>query len=974
MLKEGLAFFWATRGIKDCLSPIVDDSDKIEAQQKIAYWYSLIDYQNFEEYETNSPGDLAKALTAKTGHHMLFPASYLSGTPHTKKLQKVMAYFAYLGYDTSAVKITLTPIQQKLLDLKKNFFVNAGPGTGKTSTAVRRCNAIINAGEKALVLAYQNSAKRTFKEAMLLFPKLYGNSSLSGIGETKNRFDITISTIDILALFILGQRGGTSDFEGVITRARDLLRYSPDRAMLKFYDGPDPIFHHIIVDESQIVSTSRYELIVELQKQLSTRTENRPNAWCSIIFIGDPKQATTSGCGEWFSAIISGENFPNLPVGPTKLLAFDVSFRYKNMRMMKFVNEISSQRPNLHVELRAHNPDPLDSEGPAIQCVPFGLMDEFVKYLGQRPTDTKSVLSLSLDKTNEDSKRVKSLINCFFANGLKFTVKGSGNFQGNGTVFTTWHSSIGSEADIVIIIGICGFPSRHPHLRKDVAESLLFVINTRAKKQIYYLMDNPSLPRGISENQVVCLDPSLQVTDFQMPDKFTCKIPTNWSYDMLFYDTTAADTFFAVNRILVKYSRFFSCNCTCDEYALSELIGLPKISFLNPGSTTPIKNFHSALIGGRVVRGGLIVDSSSFARPTDDMGITDSRDLYYWLQDKRSPAAPKENTAAEILNTLRLAMKTYMIENNMEDQELEIKNAVPCKDALSFWTTPRWITKHFMIFMGKADLAAYCQGSSFGKICIIIDLEGKIIKFFERPPPRVKYLLGCLREIHIHKMEMDTRRNLLGIGDGRSIPDTFFVDTEFCNNNTVIGLSTIEIGLISHDNPYVSICALVKCPDAILDFACDFLGIGRDDYLSQCIPLIDVISMVLRLSPNKQNFLYYNSKNDYVWMYKPQMTNTAPSAAEKKSRLAAKKEEKQRAQSEIDDGAVCPVTPINLMPSATEVAKTMGIFISDSHAISLEDLYSSLIMPLSLEYGIHHRALTDAIYLRSLCLLGKLPY
>ena len=225
---------------------------------------------------------IARALAFRTDHQCLIPMSIFSSmarkTVPDIPQRMLLAYYAVRGYDIVPPKINFTEEQREIIETFKDhkaIVVNAGPGTGKTTTAVGLITDLVSKGDRVLVLTYTNSAKITLKRRIAADPllgKLYTDQPFSS-KERKSYNPVLLSTVDQLAMAIRAGPGGTrsygvtTNFEQIVASA--LLMSKNKQALRIFYENQTvPLFNTIIVDEAQMLTNDRANLIFSIVKHL----------------------------------------------------------------------------------------------------------------------------------------------------------------------------------------------------------------------------------------------------------------------------------------------------------------------------------------------------------------------------------------------------------------------------------------------------------------------------------------------------------------------------------------------------------------------------------------------------------------------------------------------------------------------------------------------------------------------------------
>jgi superfamily I DNA/RNA helicase len=77
--------------------------------------------------------------------------------------------------------------------------------------------------------------------------------------------------------------------------------------------------------------------------------------------------------------------------------------------------------------------------------------------------------------------------------GVPCYTKTEGSYQPHGILFSTIQSVKGKEFDFVFVYGVSNYPESFHMIPYEEAEGLIFVLHTRARKRIIYLISNDNL-------------------------------------------------------------------------------------------------------------------------------------------------------------------------------------------------------------------------------------------------------------------------------------------------------------------------------------------------------------------------------------------------------------------------------------------------------------------------------------------------
>lgn len=193
-------------------------------------------------------------------------------------------------------------------------------------------------------------------------------------------------------------------------------------------------------------------------------------------------------------------------------VGFTSSHRFKNPTLVELANKLSLRRPHIHHELKPHvNTKMVASETPIgflglnngyddLQLSRIALFIRDVMHIQYKvPYSEIAVITPTLAKDNKISTFAQHLYSVFKSHGIPCYSKVEGSYQPIGIVFSTIHSIKGCEFDYVFALGVSGYPDVFHMIPYSEAESLMYVLHTRARIKIFYIssIDNFKMPRGI---------------------------------------------------------------------------------------------------------------------------------------------------------------------------------------------------------------------------------------------------------------------------------------------------------------------------------------------------------------------------------------------------------------------------------------------------------------------------------------------
>lgn len=326
-----------------------------------------------------------------------------------------------------------------------------------------------------------------FADLLSTFLNLFKSSNLSII-ELKERANLTKSReraesfVDLFSYILASYNNslissGDVDFNDMICLSEKYVAA----------DNYDVKYRYILVDEFQDISQSRYRLL---------RTIIGKNPDCRVFCVGDDWQSIYRFTGSDLSLMTEFSKY----FGYTKPLILDKSFRF-NDKICDFSSRFILQNPNqISKELETIE----KAERPTVKVTFADSLHDSIEQI------LEEISSKSLKKASvfvigrynyQEPKNLDELKQRF----PKVTVR-----------FVTAHSSKGTEADYVILIGmrsgVFGFPCQivdDPLLDLVLAKAdsfpnaeerrLFYVAVTRAKREVYLLVERVFPSQFITE-------------------------------------------------------------------------------------------------------------------------------------------------------------------------------------------------------------------------------------------------------------------------------------------------------------------------------------------------------------------------------------------------------------------------------------------------------------------------------------------
>jgi hypothetical protein len=976
-----------------------------EEREEVAAWEAhAMDSCDVERWKQEdgvlvTVGIAARALALRTGHQCLIPVGMLTAVSRkgyeSVGLRLLLAYYARRGLPCHPMPARLTEEQAWYAQLGRapanvgalRTVVNAGPGTGKTTTAVELVREAVRAGNRVLLLAYTNSAIATLRKRIGADPFLGGKYKSEPFG-SKNAgktftAPVLLSTVDQMALAIQVGRTrvrtyglSTRSFERTVEEALIIVQNDPSALAVFLENGQTPMFTHIVVDEGQMLSDARASLIRAISRGLTTYGVNGQRS-CHVTVFCDPKQRISAGTGLWLEEMYSASTAhtsgtANPPREGTidgekwHLGALSVSFRFETVEMQSFVMALSRKRPTLHVEL---HPGISQGSTGALAARARALSDlaAAAEEIRDAYAATRSVaiLTPTMGRTNEVSRQVAALVLELRRLRVPMCLHGEDNYQAHGVMVVTFNSCAGMEFSHTFIMGASGYPKNYPQVTHEVARSLVFIANSRAKRSVCYLLSKPELCVDVDKEMVTPMfDSNMPLEAYALPQKYVPRLPDYWTAETLFRDGAGSggSLYMETNGI---HPRSYTLDRTPADGSvplfeaiaafgpprcLTHAEDIPRfVSRINPG----VAHLRGIASVGRVSVGcdGNRVMSSEglpYALEAPPEGAS-QREAFYWYSDRRPDpegidavgrAARLRDTVMTLLGRLsgdrdpRPRFCKQMMRRPMDGGD----PYVVCPHMMFDASGPAGsdgsteAREGFICFTDNPYQALYVGAALYmvnqaRPVIVQVDPWQGLAVAYDGFHAAMGYQLDALRRIHVYTQTTIFRDNYLGVPKERRPPEnTYTIDTEY--TSTKGSTELYEVGIVNMADPYRSLCAAVRS---------DGIDIGRigkmcltvDGYRKIAVALDDLLlrflDLINRPGLPPPRVLYYSAGADVKWL----------------------------------DGSGADT--VNIADVAATKTPLRGTFETDSRVSNLDALYGMYIGPI--DPSGRHQALPDAISL-----------
>lgn len=874
----------------------------------------------FKDYNHS---DMIKYLQYKYIISFPIPLTYC----YNKK-ETIVAFYVLRGVNIELKIPDFTSEQQTVINRTSGFtIVNAGPGTGKTTTACQRAFSLLNDG--VIFLSYTNAAVNEDKKRMYIYPNMSNN-----ICSTDLNKKLAFKTVDSIAGII--NCGIEESYDHSIRSAIELLKTGRVTFNQK----------HIIVDEAQDIDDLRSEFIETLYKYCRFQ---------SITVFGDPRQRINDKNGNWYRSLwVNSDHFK---------IGFTISHRFHSQKMCDLVNDLSSRRHEIHCELTIPSNTVFQPPILIYNDTSFEVVNEIAKNIlsSGLPFKEFMIVGPSIDGDNKTSKVCRNIASIFKRAKVPCKFLSEGSYEKNGVLFTTIQSVKGKEADYVFIFGIDNYPNTFNMIPYDIAESLIYIAHSRARKGIFYILTKEhqiKLPRGIEQKHIQLMTTNtiaetdeqeepkrknISVTELTKSHDFNNLLITNQCNiisevrllklpDMPIRPEQT--DFFGIligltieilgsNKLPVNITRFFK-----RDYSVVDNKTYDKLKF------ETIDGYYE---DGIIIRQSLIellflipinTEISEF-NYIDFYNITI---LYIMLTsgEEYNYIGNYDESIIDYCKSVVIVFKTLFNEFEEVEYNFKFKNLIGVVDII----TTRYVIelKTTNEIDDKHKLQTMLYSALTGKLGILINLKKKEMLYIRsnRNIDYWRYLISKFFDIK-YSIDCITFRTSEITNLYQFEHNTFIVDTEFTPNGI------FEITLFNVKFPFKSIVQIVYTNDYDYEFVDSWLNRsdnlvteGLFKFAPRIEEILQMFNSLISLFIIKPKLYYYIAKEDVSW--------------------------------------VVNVTKIDFALELERICLKSGVFTSSFHKPKLIDYYNNHITKLD-ETLVHHHALTDTIMLYEIILL-----
>lgn len=759
-----------------------------------------------------------------TAYAHQFPSKKLPGwlTPNLRSAATVGALYGEFLRDAPL----LNDEQKRVENLNTKYIcVNAGPGTGKTTSIVARIRACCAAKERVLVMAYTNSACVTIADKLREYPEFYGHAIIAASNDLEGmKHLVYICTIDVLARFLVttaGERRYTSDadYDQIVAAAREQVRQNPNIRNILYLNGT-PRWRHIIVDEAQSVNDERGALVSHIHAKMSTAVLNDAGH-VTMAILGDPKQKVARGAGGWFDNCLKRSECVE---------SFKITHRPKTPEILALINYASSLQPQFHVQLESvHFAERTnDVRMRAFSVTETQLIAQEIQYLMQTGY-TVGVISSDMYTMSHTSCAIDALSNALLELGVKFTKKTQHNYKPNGCFFVTYQSAAGMEFDYVYVYGL-GSKSTELHL--ELQSCLGFVALTRSRVEtICVFGDRVNLP-GFNMSNFVCSS-AVNSNIFDIPPNYRQLDIVRETAELIFVPQSTL--FYRANGIKFETENMptsLQLSAPMDPFVITCAVcdGLPLFALSQPNGQKSREHFEIAVpeydhlykVSTWYAKG--CVTNGIFMPRGEKMGVLNygelsARERYYAGLNKRAPESITstfnyEEVFKKWILTLSceiLGEENCRIEKVIRPWPRELQGVTSCATAL-IQTTNGDEKCLFVITVTDNPYLAYfntmtysCLDSPIG-VCVNPNTGSATVVHTLANKERFLYVTRKLVELTHYQRTLEFKAKLMRKST-LAEKGCFYVDTEYDSPRG--GAVIYEVGVLNVTNPYNSISAYI---------------------------------------------------------------------------------------------------------------------------------------------------------------------
>lgn len=783
-------------------------------------------------------------------------------------------YETLMGLPIPEFKIDLSEKQAMIVKQRKGItVVNSGPGTGKTTVAVKKMVELMNEG--VIGVSFTNVTVDNMHQKILNFITDYDNVS-------KGKYDkkIVLSTIDaICALpFPKDQKGKNMDFSMLIEMAKKEAEMTAIKGNM-VNNQKEMKFKHLIIDEAQDIDDSRFEFLRLIYESCEFE---------SMTIIGDPRQRLNTHAGGIYQDLVTKgkENIDEADFTFDKpfLVNCSETYRFKNPLLLDLANSLSELRPPLHAQLNYASPE--ISEKKKIQKI--RTCDEVVEKIsilienGVSPSEI-CFISPIVDKHKNQNCIIYETIR---QNLLTRNIPVSNKTECGSVYHSSIQSVKGLEFDYVFFIGSSSFPSYMMSVYGDINDgiSMLYVANTRARKELFYIVDNTSrLPDYVDEAFVeedfIDVKPRIQekekyYTGIKTEDIEFCNyekteetmrtifsIPRknmelgfqpipNYKYElmaMLLFDTKAITTMQSKDLLnkSVPQQDFYEATRSCILYDLRSTTKRERIAYTG------------------CMKGEIATFRKKCVENLNECENMEMINMFVKLMTGKD----------SVLTSTELVSNAFMkIKSLLDNQSTYEQNIIGYK----IYASTIENNENVFIFTDCTYLALYAKKINPSKIVYMISLSkgqvyeiGKPIYSLKRYQYQLEFLYSLF--CHFKLMGKSSKFSLACVN--RAAPD-LAIDTEYITRTANKSNAIYEISVINLFDPFKSIATYLRCHKSLFNTRSNpyapsvgDMELYYDDFIN-CPTYVDFKLLFDEVySSKKPTIYYYSASQDLAIFY-----------------------------------------------------------------------------------------------------------
>lgn len=760
-----------------------------------------------------------------------------------EKIARLLYFCKIKGRDIPLMKINLSADQIKVVSAKNGIVVvNSGPGTGKTTSAVHKAVSLINDG--VVVVSYTNAAVNNFQS------KLYEFLNDASEVDKKPGKKIYLCTIDSISGFPFPKNQRAKDFDEQVEIAlRDSDVYST-----VFLDSENNLrYKHIIIDEAQDVSDSRFKLLVDFYHKWNMH---------SITFIGDPRQRLNSRCGSNFQRLIEfGSTKPELNI---KVIELNLSFRFKNPLLLDLCNSLSRLRPTIGSQLvsglemgerkKVSKFYQLEMvKGKILELIESGVHSSQI-----------AILSPTIKTDHQASKDIRNLSGFLKTKGINC----SDDYDSTSLYVSSIHSIKGLEFDYVFFIGASDFPSYMNTEYSDVNDgvSLNFVANTRAKKEMFYVT-NESLrpPVGVEDSFT---EGGVATGVFEQKITFNNSIASEYisPEDYRKNENVMRALFRTPRKEMEKYNFSVPDNMIHFKYELISALVMKLGGKTIPMQFTnelpiPKEYYNTDRMVGNIhdmknLKGQLCHHDEQFKviqsiyRPYSFESLESHKAFKVLMCSKISTLDSIDRISDAIIKLSNLMVKHADIRDPFIQDIFGRKIYASCIHN----------KKSMLIFTENVYLACYAKKLFPSKkvyMCLLSRGQVYEIEKTLYTEKRYTYMLECLYSLAFHFKLMKSRGRYSMATYDKDKP-VYVVDTEYGPRVNNKSGTIYDIAIVNLGDPFSSIFTYLKCDPETFNPTCGDKSITLMD-LEKAPTALELISIFENINTGKRPQIYYYS-------------------------------------------------------------------------------------------------------------------